>query len=119
MYYFKYVYRAEPLDFWYGILTVNEYIETMLLHPDAKKKERFDRFCDDTNIGWLTKAVAEIESFMLSEGEDLRTEIGIMPYIEGFESSLVFIAKADNNGTTYYFSNVELTFGKTSMERIR
>lgn len=115
MYHFKYVYRAEPLDFWYGILTVTEYVDMMVL----PKRERFDRFCDDTNLHWISRATAEIENFMKAENEDLRTEIGVFPYIDGFESSLVFVAKADNNGTTYYFSNVELTFGKTALERIR
>lgn len=103
---FDYIYEAEPLDF-RNHLTIpyTEYIK----HYDGIEKDK------------ILNKIQAIKSWISSIGERIRTyeaDIEVFPYICGYVACPVYVAKVDNNGTTYYFSNCQLEFPDTCMERI-
>ena len=106
LYEFRYVYRGEPIDFFIGSYSlVDAMMEIALLDPcqnESLVKEEARS---------LARRCRKAESFIKEKEGKLRTEAEIcfMPDLSGYSDGCslhpIIIVKADNNGTTYVFSD--------------
>lgn len=103
---FRYIYRGIPIDFFIGSYSiVDAVIEIALSEPQQDEKYIKEEARS------LVRKCKEAEFFVKEKEGKLRTEAEIcfMPDLSGYSDGCslhpIIIVKADNNGTTYVFSD--------------